>query len=285
METPTTSVRPVGVFPVALRIGSEELLVRDQLLDSSITVTTDIEGYAGDRKKAGGGDDDEKMEDYVGHLRVLVGPDDVTASIRGVMVPSRDVWTYYGYDTAAEDIERLPGYAKKKDKKMLKLVFDTPGGYVEGIPEAGLALYEMREWANITAYVHNANSAGAWLASQADEIIVKPSGTVGSVGVRSMHISYKKMLDEQGVVVTQFSMPEKKIEMSPYVELTEEAAKHAQNRVNLLYDEFIEAVARGRGKDKSYVKENSGEGRVVTAQDALSAGMIDQIVPASQWDV
>lgn len=293
MEPITTNVRPMGVFPVALRIGSEDLLVRDHLFAKPTADFFDFLKEAGDADKAGGGDDDkagggkdeDRMEDRVGHIRVSVGSNDVTAHIRGLMVPRKDIWTLYGYDTAAEDIERLPGYARRKDKKMMNLIFDTPGGYVEGIPEAGLALYEMRQWGNITAYVHNANSAGAWLASQADEIIAKPSGTVGSVGVRSMHVSFKEHLEERGIQVTEFSMPEKKIEFSPYKTLTEEAAKHAQGQVEMLFEEFIEAVARGRHQDKSYVKAHSGEGRVVSAADALKDKMIDAIIPASSWGV
>ena len=283
METLNQSVRPVGVFPVALRIGCEELLLRDYLMSQQQQANFFKE--AGEAPNIAGGYKDDRMEDYVGHIRVLVGDDSVTANIRGVMVPRRDVWTKYGFDTAAEDIERLPGYAKQRDKKMMNLVFDTPGGYVEGIPEAGLALFNMREWGNLTAYVHNANSAGAWLASQADEIIVKPSGTVGSIGVRSMHVSFKDRLEKDGIEVTEFAMPEKKIELSPYQKLTEEAATHVNAQIGLLFDEFIEAVARGRGQDKEYVKKNSGEGRVVTAQDALKDKMIDAIVPASEWGV
>ena len=302
MEPVTSLVRPAGLFPVALRIGCEELLLRDtvfsQLEGISAKEILEIAGrnFAMPKKDVGGGgkDDDmmggggkkkDKMEDFVGHIRVLVGDNDVTAQIRGVMVPRHDMWTYFGFDTAAEDIERLPGYAGGKDKKILNLVFDTPGGYVEGIPEAALALYNMREWGNVTAYVHNANSAGAWLASQADEIVIKPSGTVGSVGVRSMHVSYKKMMEESGIEITQFAIPEKKIELSPYSVLTESAIQHAQAQVELLYEEFVEAIARGREHDKMYVKENSGEGRVVSAVDALKDKMVDTIEPASEWDI
>ena len=306
-----------GVYPVALRVGSEEMLVRgmqqppitqnssNEVAELFCKITSQMQveaaalsgstwyksrmvGFAKFLGKVAGkiqiqDQVGESQRERVGHLRVVVKEDCVIAPIVGTMVPFHDHWTAAGLNTSALDIENLPEFTKKRDKKMLKLIFDTPGGYVEGIPEAASALFQMRKWGNITSYIHNANSAGAYLSSQSDEMIVKPSGTVGSIGVRTMHISLADALKEKGIEVTEFSTPDKKIELSPYRKLTEEAIKHVQNHVNILFEDFIFAVARGRGLDKEYVRKNSGEGRVVTAQDALDAGMIDTILPASQW--
>ena len=315
-----STTRSAGVYPVALRVGSEEMLVRNaqkpaatpnlrndladlfceitsqmrleaSSLQSSVLHKSRMMGIANFFSKVAGKiqlqaqNYEENQRERVGHLRVIVTENSVIAPVVGTIVPFHDAWTSAGFDTSSLDLENLPGFVKSRDKKMLKLIFDTPGGYVEGVPEAASSLFQMREWGNITSYVNNANSAGAYLASQADEIIVKPSGTVGSIGVRTMHISVVGAMEKAGINITEIATPDKKIELSPYKELTEEAVSHVQGHVDVLFEDFLFAVARGRGLDKEYVRKNSCEGRVVTAQDALESGMIDTILPVSQWEL
>ena len=40
---------------------------------------------------------------------------------------------------------------------------------------------------------------------------------------------------------------------------------------------FIKAVAKGRGSTPAVVREGFGQGRMVLAQDAITAGMADKI--------
>ena len=47
-----------------------------------------------------------------------------------------------------------------------------------------------------------AASAAYWLANQAGNITLTPSGEVGSVGVRMMHVDMSKMLENDGIKVT-----------------------------------------------------------------------------------
>jgi ClpP class serine protease len=50
-----------------------------------------------------------------------------------------------------------------------------------------------------------------------------------------------------------------------------------QSRVDDYYNAFIEAVAQGRGVSASEVRSGMGEGRVLGADAALAAGMVDGI--------
>jgi ClpP class serine protease len=50
-----------------------------------------------------------------------------------------------------------------------------------------------------------------------------------------------------------------------------------QGLVDQGYDQFVSAVAQNRKISKSKVKDQYGQGKVLTSKDALSVGMIDGI--------
>src|SRR6266850_7722071 len=76
------------------------------------------------------------------------------------------------------------------------LDMDSPGGTVPGIPELGAKILAGRAVKPIVALANGlAASAAYWLASAAHEIIVTPSGEVGSIGVYMLHEDWSKNLD------------------------------------------------------------------------------------------
>jgi len=59
--------------------------------------------------------------------------------------------------------------------------------------------------------------------------------------------------------------------------LSDEERAVIQARVDAAYAQFTKDVARGRGVSASDVRSGYGEGRALTAKDALKAGLIDRI--------
>jgi capsid assembly protease len=55
-----------------------------------------------------------------------------------------------------------------------------------------------------------------------------------------------------------------------------------QDSVNAYYDQFTKAVARGRSTDPQAVKDGFGQGRMVSAQKAVKAGMADRVATLDQ---
>ena len=68
-----------------------------------------------------------------------------------------------------------------------------------------------------------------------------------------------------------------KAEAMPFEPLSETAREQMQGRVDEAYDQFTSAVAAGRGVSVASVKADYGEGRVLSAQKALAAGMVDRV--------
>jgi signal peptide peptidase SppA len=155
---------------------------------------------------------------------------------------------------------------------------DSPGGSVYGVAELASEIVKARAQKPVIAVANSlAASAAYWIGCSASEFYVTPGGEVGSIGVWQAHFDYSKALEEEGVKPTLISAGKFKVEGNPYVPLDEQAQAFMQSRVDDYYNAFIEAVALGRSVSTSDVRSGMGEGRVLGADAALAAGMVDGI--------
>lgn len=156
------------------------------------------------------------------------------------------------------------------------LNIDSPGGQVSGTPELAAKIYAARGVKRCIAVANSlAASALYWIGSAAETFYASPSASVGSIGVLFVHTDDSKALEKQGIAETVISAGKYKAE--GYGPLTEGAKTYIQDRVDYFYDQFVADVAKHRGASASRVKADYGQGRVLTAKDALAAGMIDGI--------
>lgn len=167
--------------------------------------------------------------------------------------------------------------------KAIVLDVDSPGGTVEGVEELATEIFEARDKKKIIA-VANAMAASAayWVASGATELVVTPSGSVGSIGVIAVHEDISKALDTEGVKLTMIRAGKYKYEGSPYEPLTEEAREAIQADVDSYYLKFAKTVARNRGVGLDAVTEGFGQGRMVLAAEAVKQGMADRVATLDQ---
>lgn len=155
---------------------------------------------------------------------------------------------------------------------------DSPGGNVFGVPELADEIFRARGRKPIVAIANSlAASAAYWLASQADEFVVTPSGEVGSIGVLAIHRDFSEQEKQLGLKTTIVSAGKFKTEGNPSEPLGDEARAAIQARVEDYYGMFAKAVARGRGVSAGTVRKGFGEGRLVGAQQAVSEGMADRV--------
>jgi signal peptide peptidase SppA len=155
---------------------------------------------------------------------------------------------------------------------------DSPGGSVYGVAELASEIVKARAQKPVIVVANSlAASAAYWIGCSASEFYVTPGGEVGSIGVWQAHFDYSKALEEDGIKPTLISAGKFKVEGNPYVPLDEQAQAFMQSRVDDYYNAFIEAVAKGRGVSVADVRTGMGEGRVLGAEAALAAGMVDGI--------
>lgn len=161
------------------------------------------------------------------------------------------------------------------------LDIDSPGGTVAGLPELAQHIHDAVKAGGSKRLLAVTNplsaSAAYFLASQAHEVISTPSGKTGSIGVFALHLEMSKALERAGYTVTLISAGKYKVEGNPYEPLTKAGRAAAQDTVGDYYEMFVDAVARGRNVDPDQVRNGMGEGRVLTAQRAVAAGLVDRI--------
>ncbi|MDF0598981.1 S49 family peptidase [Psychromarinibacter halotolerans] len=165
------------------------------------------------------------------------------------------------------------------------LDIDSPGGAVDMVAETAEKIYRARRAGRPIIAVANtmAASAAYWIASAADEVVVTPSGHVGSIGVYGMHDDISAALEKMGVKRTMVRSGARKAEgaVGP---LDEAALKHRQASADYAYDMFTRAVARNRGVDLAVVRADPekdaahmGGGRAYNAKTAVSLRMADRV--------
>ena len=199
--------------------------------------------------------------------------------IHGVIAHRADSFDASSGGTSAELIGALLNQAvNDQDVMTIVLDFSTPGGSVEGIPELAERIALAASVKRVVAHVNAlAASAGYWLASQASEVVITPSGQVGSIGVFMFLVDESKALESEGITINAISAGKFKLEGAWWEPLSDEARAHFQAQVTAVHRAFLSAVAKGRGVSVQEVQQRFGEGRVFNAEQALSRLMVDRI--------
>ena len=160
---------------------------------------------------------------------------------------------------------------------------DTPGGSVSGVPELADKVFKGCNQKRIVMVCNSMlGSAGYWIGASASEVVVTPSGTIGSIGVWILHVDTSEANKKAGLDVTMISAGKYKTEMNPFEPISEEAKAYEQSEINRYYDQFVAAVARGRGVSASTVRNGFGQGRMVGPQVAVDEGMADSVATLEQ---
>jgi HK97 family phage major capsid protein len=199
--------------------------------------------------------------------------------IYGSLVPRAGMMTDYSGATSAESIaQSVTAAATDPNVGSIVLDVDSPGGSVFGIAETAAAIAMARTKKPVYGIVNMmAASAAYYLASQASEVIASPSSMSGNIGVIMAHMDTSAADAADGITYQIISAGTYKHEGHYGQPLSADALAATQVMVDEYYSAFVQAVAAGRGVKESAVRNGFGEGRILTASHALSAGVVDRI--------
>lgn len=197
-----------------------------------------------------------------------------------------DLMLYFGYGgTGYNAIIEAAAEIKANDSvEKVKIKMETPGGYIDGLDEAFQALDDLNKSKKITVINQGMiASAGYYLAVAASRIeAVSPAVVTGSIGVKVVGYDWTGYLANEGIikrVIISSNAPKK----SPGVE-TKQGRDNIQKDLDAQERIFLMRVSEGRKVSVETVKSDFGQGAVLvafdpdpSAEDALSAGMIDEI--------
>ena len=125
-------------------------------------------------------------------------------------------------------------------------------------------------------------SASYWIASAADEVVVTPSGSVGSIGVLTAHEDLSNALEMAGIRITIIGAGKYKTEANPFEPLSAEARAHMQSQVDSYGKLFFDRVAKNRDVTSHAVRTGFGQGRMVSAHHAPPELMADRVATLDQ---
>lgn len=200
-------------------------------------------------------------------------------AIHGVMTQRAGAFDEMSGMVSTDSVGRLVDEAAA-DPSVDAIVLDiaSPGGSVFGTAELGIKVRAAAEKKKVVAVANSiAASAAYWVASQASELVVTPGGQVGSIGVYQMHRDVSKQLEATGEKVTLVFAGKHKVAANPFGPLDDTGLSVLQKEVADYYDQFVKAVAKGRGVTPAAVRDGFGEGDTVRAQEAVSLGMADKV--------
>lgn len=149
---------------------------------------------------------------------------------------------------------------------------DSPGGEASGIDEFARMIFQARSEKPIWAYVSDLGaSAGYWIASAAEEVVIAPSAAVGSIGCVMAVRDPAKARD--GIIEFVSSMSPNK-RPDPH---TKDGKAEIQSLVDALGTLFVDAVALHRGVTADTVMSDFGAGGIKVGQAAVDSGMADRL--------
>jgi len=198
-------------------------------------------------------------------------------SLSGPIFPKANMMTEMSGATSLQQFRNeFNGLLHDDAVKSILLDIDSPGGLSDMVDEMATEIHEANSIKPIISVANTAaNSAAYYLASQASKMYVTPSGQIGSIGTFMVHTDESQAREQKGVKQTIIKAG--RFKAIPFEPLTPESEDHLQSLVDQTNDKFVSAVARGRGVDDQYVRENFGEGGIVSPDHALEVGMIDGI--------
>ncbi len=229
---------------------------------------------------------DEEIRARIDEVRAAQGPrrgrqvlgSVAVIPIYGTIMPRANLMTEYSGGTTVQGI-RAAFREALADESIGAILFDvdSPGGFVDGIDELAAEIRAARGQKPMVAISDTTMASAAYyLGAQADEVVASPSSLTGSIGIFTEYVDESRADEMAGLDVEIIKAGRYKAE-TVYGPLTDDARAHLQERIDDYYAQFVTAVAKGRGVSPAAVRAGYGEGRALTAQRALEAGLVDRV--------
>ena len=119
-------------------------------------------------------------------------------------------------------------------------------------------------------------SGGYYIAVAADKIYVDKASIIGSIGVLMDGFGFTGLMDKVGVERRLLTAGENKGFMDPYSKQTPKQKAFAQDMLNEIHQQFIDAVRKGRGKRLKETPEMFS-GLFWTGAKAIDMGLADDL--------
>jgi protease-4 len=175
-------------------------------------------------------------------------------------------------------IRTLGEYRDDPAIRAVVLRIDSPGGVVGPTQEIFTAVRRLREAKKpvVASLGSVAASGGYYVAVAADRIYANPGTLTGSIGVVMQLANVEGLLKKVGVEYVVIKAGAYKDVGNFARAMTPEERRILQAMLDDVYDQFISAVAEGRGLDPKQVR-GFAEGRIYSGRQAQGLKMVDDL--------
>ena len=182
--------------------------------------------------------------------------------------------------TSSTRIAVLKALKQIEDREFPALIvrIDSPGGTVGDSQEIYSAINRLRsKGCKVLASFGNISaSGGVYIGVAAEKIVANPGTITGSIGVIIRGNNISELLSKIGIKFETIKSGQFKDILSPDKALSEEGRALLQSLIDDSYEQFVQAVSKGRNIPAEKVKEFA-DGRIFTGMQAKKIGLIDEI--------
>lgn len=186
----------------------------------------------------------------------------------------------FDYETLKEDFVQLA----EQGVKVVAFHMDSPGGEAHQMMATANFIREVanEKGIDIITYVDGlAASAGYGIACVSDQIIMSSDSEVGSIGVVVRLMNDSKKLENDGYQRTFITAGKSKVPFDKEGQFTQDFIEDIQYKVDNLYEEFTEHVAKHRNVSVEAVR--STEAKTFLPSTAIELGLADGVMTVEQF--
>lgn len=175
--------------------------------------------------------------------------------------------------------------ARSPDVETVAVIWDSPGGSVDGVQDAHEAFREARKHARLISHADDCLcSAALWIAGGSDYVYASATAMVGSVGAMVVLADTSEMAKQLGVEYRIVASGSRKGRPMPGVKIDGADIAEVQRMVDALAGEFRRDLERGL-RVPSTAMDTLSDGRVVTGREARAMGLVRQVMTHNAFRV
>lgn len=183
-----------------------------------------------------------------------------------------------GYSAIAREIGKA---LADSDVGAIALDIHSPGGAHTGNFELAARIREASQVKPVWAIVAgNAFSAAYSIAAAAQRIAVPATGMVGSIGVITAHVDLSAKMAVEGRKVTIIKAGARKADGNPFEALPPDVVTRLQAKIDRIYGEFVDLVARHRSVTAQSIRATEAE--TMFGADAVPLGLADAVMSPAE---
>ena len=174
-------------------------------------------------------------------------------------------------------IDYVDRWAENNSIKAIVIHINSPGGGTAISQELHDAIKRASQEKPVVAAMSEvAASGGYYIACAADRIVANPGTLTGSIGTIMSFTTYEGLMDKIGIGSETIKSGEFKDVGNYSRQMTDKEELMLQAVVMDGYEQFVEAVAEGRGMDREEVY-NIADGSLFTGLQAYNLGLVDTL--------